>query len=432
MNTKKRFIKLIFIAFTFLCVFSISCSTVSSSQTSPVNIPSDFFGLIDGYGRPEEYALLDEMGAEWLILTCYWSRIESEKGVYNFSYYDDFVDNAKAYNKKVAGILGYGSPWISDSKNNSYVSKENLHHFLDFVEAAVSRYKGRVDAWQIWNEPNGLFWKGSKKDFFELTKQTALKIREIDPDVCIIGGGFLMLPKRYIISMNRAGAMENLDAISYHPYAANPNGSIRQIDNFNKILSKINFQGDSWITEVGFPTSGIYPSRVSLKNFPAYVVKTITGAAVRGIRTLIWYQFTDPHKLGEFPNRHNSEMYFGLVYYDQTRKDGAWAYELCAQYLPGTQYDPALPLRENIGFNIASFCFIGNESETNTLIIWNNRNSRQKIKIDLSSPMTVHDISTGNYSSLPNEAVLEVTNQPIFITWQGDLIPHLSRPTTSP
>jgi hypothetical protein len=426
MKTQPRIIKCVLTGLIF-SITSISCSTTPIARSAQVIVPLDYFGIVGGdRGTVEEYQLLNEMHAVWLLKTFYWSQIEKEKGVFDFSFYDGFVNNAKTHNKKIVAILAYAAPWINDGKDNKYISEKNIEYFLNYIEVTVSRYKGMVDAWQIWNEPNWVFWKGTNKEFFELSRLAANKIREVDPDAYIIAGGFQRVPRNFIIKMNEAGAMDNLNALSFHPYAVNSKGSMRLHDSFYEILSKIDFKGDAFITEIGFPTSGLYPSRVSLKKLPSYVIKATAGAAARGSRALIWYEFSDAYNYGEHPNQHDSEYFFGLTYPDYSRKNGAWAYELCARYLPGSQYNPELPLRDGVRSNIVTLCFTGNESDTNTLIIWNDINIKQKIKIAISSTITIHDISTGNNFSLQNEAVVEITDEPVFVTWQGSSIPHIS------
>jgi len=403
---------------------SLSCSTTPKTPLYKVTVPHDYLG-ISGGGAIEEYPILNEMNPVWLRNTFYWSRIEKEKGNFNFSYYDNFVNNAKANGKKIIAILAYATYWLNDGKDNSYISDKNIQHFLNYVEVTVNRYKGKVDAWEIWNEPNWIFWKGTDKEFFKLSKLAALKIKEIDPDAYIIGGSFQRLPRNFLKNMKKSGALENLDALSIHPYDVNPKSSMRLLDDFFKITSKIGFNGDIIITEIGYPTSGWYPSRASLKNLPSYVIKTIAPAAARGTRVINWYCFNDSHKFGEYPNTFDSEMYFGLVYADFSRKSGAWAYELCARYLPGSQYNPELPLKEGIKSNIVTLCFTGNESDTNTLIIWNDLNIRQKIKVAIPATITIHDISSSDNHSLQNEAILEISDKPVFITWQGSSVPHI-------
>jgi hypothetical protein len=196
-------------------------------------------------------------------------------------------------------------------------------------------------------------------------------------------------------------------------------------DNFLKVLSEINYTGPVWVTEVGFPTGGFWPLKIPMESLSTYVVKIIAGAAARGARILMWYEFIDGVDSGT--KTLSIEAYYGLAYPDYARKNGAWAYELCARYLPGSRYTPEFPVKENIPSNIVSFCFLNGTSGNSTLILWNDRNQSQRMRITLSGTVLLHDISTGISSHIPNETILDIGNQPLFITWQGTGIPRLSR-----
>jgi hypothetical protein len=414
-------------------MFIVSCSSTPLSSGGQVTIPEDFFGIVHAARtqKPEEDKLLDQMGCKWVLNTFYWDDIETEKDVFDFNNYDIYVDYAKEHGKKIIGVLGYSADYLyPKGKTKKYISPENMPLFLRFVEETVRRYKDCVDVWSIWNEPNIIFWKGSDKEFFNLTKLTAKKIRETDPNVYIIGGAFWRSPAGFIKKMHNSGAIEELDALAFHPYGVNPSGSMKVYDNFTKTLSEINYSGPVWVTEVGYPTGGWYPSKVSQNKFPAYIVKTITGAAVRGARVLLWYHMFDSLDAGK--KNMNSEKYFGLVYKDYSRKAGSWAYELCARFLPGSRYIPELPQRENIPSNIVSFCFLdgisgNNTQDTNTLILWNDKKHVQKIELNLSASALLHDISTGQNTPLPVDASVDVGNNPLIITWQGTEIPRISK-----
>jgi hypothetical protein len=187
---------------------------------------------------PEEYALLDEMGATWILTTFYWDNIEAERGKIDFSQYDSYVDNARKAGKKVIAVLAYDAQWLyADRKQRRYIAPENILLFLNFVEKTVDHFRGRVEAWEIWNEPNFMFWKGSDKEFFELAKLTALKIRETDSQTTILGGVFWRVPVNFIRNMFRAGALENVDGLAFHPYAVNPESVVKLYDKFASVLS---------------------------------------------------------------------------------------------------------------------------------------------------------------------------------------------------
>ena len=420
--------------FPFLLTTSllfISCASTPLPNTGTVTVPDDFFGLVHA-GRlrtAEEYHLLNELGAVWLLDTFRWNSIEPERGGgYNFSRYEPFVNIANEHGHKVIAVIAYHTSWIAkDSGKIDYIPKRYYDDYLNYVEALIIHFKGRVHAWQIWNEPNWIFWRGPDKEFFELSKLAAQRIKDTDPDAYIIGGGFFRVPESFIMNMYKAGALENLNAISFHPYGAAPRGSAALHDNFLRIMSKLNYKGDIWITEAGYPTGGFYPSSVSLKEFPSYIIKTIAGSAARGAKVLIWYQLFDRHLLGEAPNKFNSEMFFGLAYRDYTRKDGAWAYQLCSQNLPGSRYMPEMPLRENVPSNIISLCFMGGSSGRNTLILWNDRKNTQKIRVTLSSPVTLNSISSNSNIILEDNSIINVTNTPVFITWEGESTPVITK-----
>jgi hypothetical protein len=295
--------------------------------------------------------------------------------------------------------------------------------FLRYVEETVRHFKGQVDVWCVWNEPNIFFWTGTDSEFFEFSKLTTEVIRKTDPDAYIIGGAFSRTPVGFIKKMQKAGAVEVLDALALHPYDINPSGSMRLYDLFTKTTSEFNYSGPVWITEVGYPTGGWSPAKVSIDKFPAYVVKTITGTAARGARVLLWYHMFDSVEPGQ--KTIDSERCFGLNNKDFSRKNGSWAYELCARFLPESRYIPELPKRENIPSNIVSFCFLDGISGDSVLILWNDRKDTQKIELNFQAGALLHDISTGQSVSLPANASLDVTETPLFITWQGPETPRI-------
>jgi len=226
--------------------------------------------------------------------------------------------------------------------------------------------------------------------------------------------------------MNKAEGMENLDGLAFHPYALHPEGSMRLHDKFLRIMTDINFTGEAWITEIGNPTGGRYPHKVSLEGLPFYVVKSMTGAAARGTRAALWYELFDAHNKDEVPPKtKDSEKFFGLVYPDYTRKDGANAYELCAKFLPGSRYVPDFLQREKLPSSIVSFCFLEGTSGNNTLVVWNDRKRTQKAKLNLDAPAVLYDVTSGKGRPLSAETILEIGKKPLIITWQGTSVPRL-------
>jgi hypothetical protein len=405
-----------------LCAF-FSCGSFAAKESR--NVPDDFLGI-----NPHNYIfqgegakLLDNLGIVWIRRDAYWGSLEDGKGNWDFSGLDKIIESDKKNGKKDILILNYDAAWIhSNGEKRPNVTLDELPYYLNFVETVVKRYKGRIEAYEIWNEPNyKRFWKGSEKDFFELTKQAALKIRECDSGAKIVAGAFSWVPQGYVKRMFSYGAMENVDAVSFHPYDINPYRVVSLYKTIARIAAQFSFKGEIWVSEAGYPTAGWYPHKVSEKRFPEYIVKTIAGFSVQNVRALLWYTLFDEYNKGEEVSKWDSEDFFGLVYPDFTAKNGAAAFALCGKYIQGRKYDPAFPQRLNIPASIDSLCFAG-EDGSNTLVIWNNGLGAIKLHLTLGgTDHFLHNIETGNPEPFQDASVINVSSTPVFITWQGDI-----------
>jgi len=398
-----------------------ACASSQHATNSPLEIPADIAGLIAGHTvTPEEYTLVNRMGASWVLSTFYWSSIEPAQGLWNFDYYDRYVDAANAAGKKVLGILAYDVSWIHDDGNtHKYIPPDKMPFFLEYVRQVTAHFQGRVGAWCIWNEPNFLFWKGSMDEFFVLARQTADAVREVDPDVTLLGGAFnrgiIGLPKAYIRGLFESGAMEKVDAVAFHPYELNPARTTRLYGAFRNIVAEYGFGDKIWLTEVGYPTSGWYPTATSEKKFPAYVIKTFINLAMSGAKKIIWYQLFDPSER----EKGDSEDYFGLVRSeDDYTSKGAEAYRLCAVYLAGTVYRPDLPTRTGLPRSLKTFYF---EQPTGggTLVLW-KEGASAKVTLQTPAGSVMHDPVSGGSTPISIETILTIGSMPVFVTWTGD------------
>jgi len=398
-----------------------SCVSTKFDFPQNVAIPKDFAGIVHAgrTGTEEEFAYLNYLGASWVLNTFYWDSIEPEQGEWEFSSYDIFVDNNKAAGLKVLGVLAYDVGWIhEDGKGRNYIPPQRLPDFLQYVRKTVEHFRGRVDAWCIWNEPNFHFWNGTDDEFVELSRHAADTVREVDSEVILLGGAFnrgvFGLPERFIRKLFESGAMNKVDAVVFHPYELNPSRSALLYDRFIKIADDYDFGNKIWITEIGYPTGGWYPTKVQEKKFPEYVIKTWVLLAARGAQKILWYQLFDPVER----SNGNSEDFFGLVRSNQDyTSKGAEAFRLCAQFLSETncyvqESDAGLPK------SIRSFWFKG--TEKSALVLWKDGLGSKQIRLQLSgTDHTLHDIVSGTESQIQPDVVLQVTRTPVFITWNG-------------
>ncbi|MDR2019237.1 MAG: hypothetical protein LBQ14_00550 [Treponema sp.] len=403
-------------------LFMTALSSCASSFSSgvPRHIPADHLGMAHGgFTRsPREYALLDELGSVWIRRTFDWEDIEPEEGRWDFAEWDAYVDGAKAAGKKILATLAYDVGWIyGEREARRHIIPEKIPCYLRYVETVVRRYRGRIDAFEIWNEPNNpfYFWKGPDRDFFELARAAAAKIKEIDPAVPVAAAGFWLAPRSFIRGMFEAGAMDQVDILSFHPYAGSPRGALRAYDRLLKIIEPYHFKGRIWITEIGFPTRGIYIGNISEDNYPEYIIKTLAGFAVRGVEVNFWYELFDKRNRDEATSIINPSPYFGLAYPDFTRKRGAAAFALCGRFIPGSEYRPELPRRIRLPASVNALYFKG--TETDALILWNDGNP-QRVRVRAPGPAgREYDIVSGGGRDIPAELILDLGREPRILSW---------------
>ena len=406
----------LFIAFAFL-----SCVTPPYSLQVPREIPIDAFGMAHAGGRftEKENRLLNEMGVSWIRSTFRWDSIQKRTKQWDFSRWDRFVENAERAGKKVLAVLAYDVPWIygkEEKEARRHIEPDKIPYFLQYVEGVARRYKGRIHAYEIWNEPNWLFWKGSDEDFFLLAAAAARRIKEVDPHSYLVMGSFWRVPKGFIRGMFRAGAFQYADAVSFHPYALTPEGVWALYDELKGVLQEIGFKGDIWVTEIGFPTGGWYLSRVPEEQKPSYVIKTLAGLLVRGARVVFWYELFDKFSEGLSPSGLDSELYFGLNYPDFKPKKGAAAYTLLARRLAGATYRPDLvKVSPELQHTLEILPFLGPDGQK-VLLLWSKTGEKVYLRVSPLKGLFQVDIATGDRKQIPPEGYFTVEETPIFLS----------------
>jgi GH35 family endo-1,4-beta-xylanase len=223
---------------------------------------------------------LKDLGVIWVRYDIDWSAIQPENSMdYDWDGTDRVVATAQRYGIKSLGVIDYAPEWARSEaiydENKQYPPKD-VDVFARFSGTVAKRYKGAVDAWEIWNEPNlELFWyaEPNAEKYSELLKVSYIEIKKADPNATVISGGLSVVgsddrvniqPIEFIEMLYDSGANEYCDGIAFHPYtypvapdyAADWNGW-QQIGSIREIMEN---HGDGnkkiWITEYGAPTGG--------------------------------------------------------------------------------------------------------------------------------------------------------------------------------
>ncbi len=147
--------------------------------------------------RPElaERDLLQvkDMGFGWVKQIFGWRDIETAKGKFDWSKTDHIVYTANRYGGIDLLIRVDHQPDWARKGCSLMGPPENMQDFADFLTAVATRYKGRIRAYQIWNEPNlAREWcdqKPSPQQYAQMLKTAYTAIKAADPDAMVISAG---------------------------------------------------------------------------------------------------------------------------------------------------------------------------------------------------------------------------------------------------
>lgn len=183
--------------------------------------------------RDRELDELAEMGAGWVRFDVKWSDVQWDgPESFNWAKYDPLVDAARARGVQVLANLAYSPAWARDPGTNDKfapLTPERREAFARFAAEAVRHFAGRVDHWELWNEPNNpIFWRPSPSaaDYAALIGVAYRSIKAERPSVTVLagatapaqsGGGWID-EVEFLEAVYAAGGRGSFDAWSHHPY----------------------------------------------------------------------------------------------------------------------------------------------------------------------------------------------------------------------
>ncbi|NVM29509.1 MAG: hypothetical protein HWN65_11775 [Candidatus Helarchaeota archaeon] len=387
----------------------------------------------------DEWVTMKQLGANWTRVDFHWSGIEPADDSWYWDKWDGFLNATEDHNVKVLALLLYDNVNVEtvNPQSDKYIHPNDIPYFLDYVNQTVRRYKDRVEAWEIWNEPNIHFWDGPIEHFYDLFNQTQELIHQIEVEFsqnltvlsASMAGTFSGFVPPEFEAMFEAGIMDYIDVVSMHFYHYDADSLYRGIMQHMVTAQKYGFAGDYWITEIGNPTGGEYAWRVSQEKLAENVIKSHVIASNLHVKEIMWYHDEDPL----VPDPLDSEHFFGLVHGNGTWKPGAHAYSLFSNHCSNSiLYQDLVMNKGGIAANDLVATLYRRANGNSTLIMWYDpttyASGNIEVTLDLGAvgDIKIHDIYTGTNQTLSDTSIM-VGNAPIFITFQAATI---SNPVT--
>ena len=189
--------------------------------------------------------------------------------------FDNYIDDLVAHGITIHYVLTF---WDKANHPNGwevqarFKTGEEITRYLEYVRFIVTYFKGRVQYYELWNEPNVRFPVQyiEPADYINLVKRTVPVIREIDPNAKIVvgstSGSAHPDAREYLFRILESDILPIVDVISWHPlfgdvpndgqypeyYASYPS----LLEEIISVARKNGFEGEFAATEITYRGQG--------------------------------------------------------------------------------------------------------------------------------------------------------------------------------
>ncbi|MBQ9263920.1 MAG: beta-galactosidase [Clostridia bacterium] len=215
----------------------------------------------EAFDPQNAYDPVAALGVHYVRLQSGWQRTEKEKGVYDFAWLDEIVDNIIARGQEPWIDLCYGNALYTPAAREYFGAvgcapihtEEEKNAWKAYVEATVRHFHGRVTWYEIWNEPDGRWcWKTGANpiEYAAFAVDTCAAIHRADKEAKAIAGVLCSVNLPYFQAMFDHGVADAADAVSFHRYNADELNALNEIRALRALINRYNpklqiIQGES-------------------------------------------------------------------------------------------------------------------------------------------------------------------------------------------
>lgn len=300
---------------------------------STKEIPKEFFGLhihhldVPYPGNKHSAWPTIQFGA-WRLWGSYveWYELEPSRGKWDFSRLDQYVDLAEKKGVDLMLTLGRPPKWASarpeERCGQGYgcaAEPADINDWANYVRRVASRYKGRISAYEIWNEPAFseveitvknkkpvLFYSGSAAKMVELAKVAYETLKQVDPTITVVSPAFTSegVGLKRLETYLTLGGGRWADVIGFHYYVTPPEEIGRLTPRLRSVLNNNGLKDiPIWNTEMGYQFAredlNILPGIpkndwrdiLDPEKGAAYVSRALILSAANSIERVYWFNW---------------------------------------------------------------------------------------------------------------------------------------------
>jgi hypothetical protein len=212
-----------------------------------------------------DLALARDVGAKVFRISFGWDAMEPERGVFDWSFWDEFVRLAThEYGLRLIPYVCYTPKWAAKDQGENFWRSppKDPADFGRFMSAIVSRYRHAIHSWEIWNEPdNPAYWLGTVEEFAALVRVGSQAVRAADPLAQVVLGG-IATELKFLDSLFRVQRIAPaVDIVNLHSYYEtwHPDPIERLPEYIEDAAEIVRTHGEReplWMAETGYSSVG--------------------------------------------------------------------------------------------------------------------------------------------------------------------------------
>lgn len=311
------------------------------------------FGLCAHTMRyPEEDQVLEieaagRIGTDVVRGACNWSRIEPEQGQWTWELQDRLVKLYGEQGIEIQQLLAYTPQWATtaDPGETDYTiwsrKPPKPEAWREFCRQMAERYHDDIRLWEVWNEPNLGFFKGTTDEYLQMLKIAHEEIKGVDPQMNILTGGFGMSDRNpeFTETVLREGS-DYYDTLAWHRHGT-----------FTLFRHELNGLFKEWRAKYAPNKDLIFNESATRqravggeREHAAQLVKRVALSWSIGARGYWWYKLRDGKTR---PGVDEDDETWGLLHYDYQPRAVYVAYNAMTRLLKGMTFDKRYELGAN-------------------------------------------------------------------------------------
>jgi hypothetical protein len=292
-----------------LIALLLVCTTSAAlAQKIPLRVP-DGVGVNIHFDHPQpgEMEMLVAAGFKIVRTDIIWNQSELKKGEYDFSRWDELFELYKKHGLRAMAALLYTNP-LYDNDLSPH-SDEAVAAFAKWAAATATHFKGRGVIWEIYNEPNNVFWRPQPdvNAYIKLALATSKAIKGVSSDEMVVGPALSGTDGAWLEPCYQAGLLEWWDGVTVHPYGNEPpemrephyRGVRNLIDRYRPKGKDIPIFSGEW----GYSSATFSPEQQG-----KLLARQWLSNLWLNVPVSIWYDWRD-----DGPDPSNAENRFGVV-----------------------------------------------------------------------------------------------------------------------